>query len=62
IRCPVKMGVGLQDDVCPPSTSFAAFNRVRGHREYKIYPTHGHGVPDQHYTAGWRWIEKRFGM
>ena len=62
IRCPVKMGIGLQDDVCPPSTSFAAFNRVRGHREYNIYPTHGHGVPDDHYTAGWRWIEKRFGI
>lgn len=60
IRCPVKMGIGLQDDVCPPSTSFAAFNRVRGHREYNNYPTHGHGVPDDHYTAGWRWIEKRF--
>ena len=60
IRCPVKMGIGLQDDVCPPSTSFAAFNRVRGHQEFNIYPTHGHGVPDQHYTAGWRWIEKWF--
>ena len=60
IRCPVKMGIGLQDDVCPPSTSFAAFNRVRGHREVNIYPTHGHGVPDDHYTAGWRWIEDRF--
>ena len=43
-------------------TSCAAFNRVRGHRECNIYPTHGHGVPDQHYTAGWRWIEKRFGI
>ena len=60
IRCPVKMGIGLQDDVCPPSTSFAAFNRVRGDREVNIYPTHGHSVPDDHYTAGWRWIEKRF--
>ena len=62
VSCPVRMGIGLQDDVCPPSTSFAAFNRVRGHRECNIYPTHGHGVPDQHYTAGWRWIEKRFGI
>lgn len=62
IRCPVRMGIGLQDDVCPPSTSFAAFNRVRGPRESNIYATHGHGVPDQHYTAGWRWIEKRFGI
>ena len=60
IRCPVKMGIGLQDDVCPPSTSFAAFNRVRGQRKFNIYPTHGHGVPDDHYTAGWRWIEDRF--
>ena len=62
VSCPVRMGIGLQDDVCPPSTSFAAFNRVHGHRECNIYPTHGHGVPDQHYTAGWRWIEKRFGI
>ena len=62
VSCPVRMGIGLQDDVCPPSTSFAAFNRVHGPREFHIYPDQGPGVPDQHYTAGWRWIEKRFGI
>lgn len=62
VRCPVFMGIGLQDDICPPSTSFAAFNRVRGPRDFIIYPMHGHGVPDSHYAAGWKRIEKRFGL
>ena len=30
IKCPTIMGVGLQDQICPPTTNFAAFNRVAG--------------------------------
>ena len=62
IRCPVRMGVGLQDNVCPPSTSFAVFNRTRGRKEFTLYADYGHGVPQEHYDEGWTWIHRNFGI
>lgn len=36
------MGVGLMDEVCPPSTQFAAYNKIAGEKEMTIYPDFGH--------------------
>lgn len=38
----VLMITGLMDEVCPPSTQFAAFNKLRGAKEHVIYPDFGH--------------------
>lgn len=46
IRAKVLMGVGLMDTVCPPSTQFAAFNKITSPKELAIYPDYGHeGLP-----------------
>lgn len=46
IRGRVLMGVGLMDTVCPPSTQFAAYNKIRAPKELVIYPDFGHeGLP-----------------
>jgi len=46
IRGEVMMGVGLMDAVCPPSTQFAAFNKMTSPKSYEIYPDFGHeGLP-----------------
>ncbi len=45
IKCPVIMGVGLQDEVCPPHTNFSGYNRISTEKEYHIFPTYGHDVP-----------------
>jgi len=46
IRAEVLMGVGLMDTICPPSTQFAAFNRIEGKKEAIFYPDFGHeGLP-----------------
>lgn len=46
IQGEVLMGTGLMDMVCPPSTQFAAFNKVRGTKDVVIYPDFGHeGLP-----------------
>jgi cephalosporin-C deacetylase len=46
IRATVMMGVGLNDTVCPPSTQFAAYNRIRSEKRYVLYPDFGHeGLP-----------------
>ena len=40
------MGVGLMDTICPPSSQFAAFNKIRAPKELVIYPDFGHeGLP-----------------
>ncbi len=46
IRAEVLMGTGLMDTVCPPSTQFAAFNKITSPKEVVIYPDFGHeGLP-----------------
>ncbi len=42
IRHSVLMGIGLTDIVCPPSTSFAAYNVLSGEKELLLYPDFGH--------------------
>jgi cephalosporin-C deacetylase len=62
IQCPVFMGVGLQDRICPPTTNFAAFNRIRGRRSFHIYPDLGHGLGKEHYARVWDWMRAEFGL
>jgi cephalosporin-C deacetylase len=38
----VLMGTGLMDTVCPPSTQFAAYNKIRSKKRIVIYPDFGH--------------------
>lgn len=46
IRAHVLMAVGLMDQVCPPSTQFAAYNKIRSKKDMLIYPDFGHeGLP-----------------
>jgi cephalosporin-C deacetylase len=46
IRAEVLMVVGLMDTICPPSTQFAAYNKITSPKEMLIYPDYGHeGLP-----------------
>ncbi|KAA8998801.1 acetylxylan esterase [Paenibacillus spiritus] len=51
IRAEVLFGVGLMDNICPPSTQFAALNKIRSPLQLEIYPDFGHeglpGMPDR---------------
>jgi cephalosporin-C deacetylase len=42
IRGEVLMGVGLMDTVCPPSTQFAAYNKITAAKRLAIYPDFAH--------------------
>lgn len=43
------MSVALMDDICPPSTVFAAFNEIPGAaKDIAVYPYSGHSVPQVH--------------
>jgi cephalosporin-C deacetylase len=46
IKAKVLLGMGLMDDICPPSSQFAAYNKIRSKKEMVIYPDFGHeGLP-----------------
>lgn len=42
IRAKVLFVTGLADPVCPPSTQFAAYNRIAAEKELLVYPEYGH--------------------
>jgi cephalosporin-C deacetylase len=46
IRGEVLMGTGLMDRICPPSTQFAAYNKITAKKDVMVYPDFGHeGLP-----------------
>ncbi len=42
IRAEVLMAVSLMDQVCPPSTQFAAYNKITAKKSMTLYPDFGH--------------------
>lgn len=47
IKADVLMAVGLMDTTCPPSTQFAAYNKMTCEKQTVIYPDYGHeGLPN----------------
>ena len=62
IECPVFMGVGLQDNAAPAPAAFAAYNQVRGPKEYRVYPEAGHRTPPEHKVEKMAWIREQFAL
>ena len=62
IKCPLFMGVGLQDSICPPVTCFAVYNRVKGKKEYLVYPLAKHSVDKSHHQLVFNWMREKFGL
>ncbi len=44
VRADVLMFVGLADPICPPSSQFAAYNKLAGAKDLVVYPDFGHEV------------------
>jgi cephalosporin-C deacetylase len=46
IRSEVYWAIGLMDEICPPSSQFAAYNKITSKKEMVVYPDFGHeGLP-----------------
>lgn len=46
IKAKTVMAVGMMDTICPPSTQFAAYNKITSEKSLVIYPDFGHeGLP-----------------
>lgn len=49
IRGEVTLFVGLEDQVCPPSTQYAAYNKITAPKSVRLYPDFGHDdLPGAH--------------
>ncbi len=57
LRCPVLINLGLQDDMCPPRTTFLLFNQLSTAKEPFIYPEEGHLI---NHPNSWRNINRWF--
>lgn len=42
IQGEVLMAITLLDNICPPSTQFAAYNAIQSKKSYLLYPDYGH--------------------
>ncbi len=56
IRAEVMMGVGLMDQICPPSTQFAAYNKITAPKSTVIYPDYGHEMPPDLADTIFQWM------
>jgi cephalosporin-C deacetylase len=48
ITATTLVSVGLMDDICPPSTVFAAYNEITADKEIAVFPYSGHSWPLAH--------------
>jgi cephalosporin-C deacetylase len=48
IRCRTVISNCLWDDICPPSTIYAAYHHMTCEKSIEIYPFHKHEVPYEH--------------
>ena len=62
-RCPALFSVALMDQICPPSTVYAAYN-AWGHddKDIRVYLHNGHeGGRESQHLARLLWLEKHLG-
>ena len=61
IAATTLVSVGLMDDICPPSTVFAAYNEISAAgKEIAVYPYSGHSWPRAHLERQLRHLREHF--
>lgn len=58
VRCPVLMSVGLIDDICPPSSVFAAYNHLACEKEMAVFRYHNHEDVPAHWRTKLAWAAR----
>ena len=57
VKCPVRMTWGYNDNVCPPTTSYAAWNILTAPKECVITPVNEHWTSEQMEYDHMLWIK-----
>lgn len=58
IKAELLFGIGLMDTICPPSTQFAAYNKITAPKELVLYPDFGHEHLPGHDDRLFRFLQK----
>ena len=62
IKCPMVVGIALDDEVCPPETSYAAYDALTAHKELWLFPNSGHGNAHDYPGQERAWLENKIGL
>jgi len=62
ITAPCLLSVGLMDEICPPSTVFAAYNEITAGKDISVHPFTGHEVPAVHVERQLRHLREHLGQ
>jgi cephalosporin-C deacetylase len=62
INCPMAVGIALEDEVCPPETSYAAYEAIPGPKELWLFPNSGHGNAHEYPAQETAWLEQQIGL
>lgn len=62
IECPLIMGIGVQDDVCPPHINFAAYNQVKSKKRWMAFAEYGHSVGREYNEAAMAFIKENLNV
>ena len=60
ITATTLVSVGLMDEICPPSTVFAAYNEIIADKDIVVYPYSGHSVPHAHAEPQLKHLRQHF--
>ena len=58
----MAVGIALEDEVCPPETSYAAYRALTGHKELWLFPNSGHGNAHDYPGQERAWLEGQMGL
>lgn len=59
VKAEVFMATGLMDQVCPPSSQFAAYNKIQSKKEILLYPDFSHeNLPGMHDRI-WKFLTEK---
>ncbi len=59
IKCPMAVGIAMDDEVCPPETSFAAYRGLAGPKDLWLFPNSGHGNAHEYPGKEIAWLERQ---
>ncbi len=59
ITRPMAVGIALEDEVCPPETSYAAYRALAGPKELWLFPNSGHGNAHGYPAQERAWLERQ---
>ncbi len=62
IKCPLIMSFGVQDNVCPPHTNFAAYNEVKSEKVWIACPHSAHNTDARAWDAERKFIRAKLGI